>query len=77
MLVDQTGLVDDIVIAAVPFLEGQSLIEREARFTSDIIDGAGQQIRFQGRGLLDRADLDLVEGRGGATPLRVPAQHDM
>ena len=77
VLVDQPGLVGDVVARAVTLLEGQRLVDGDAELAGDHVDGAGQQVRFQGRGVLDHPHRDFVEGRFGAPPGVVARQHDV
>src|SRR5207247_4117268 len=52
MLVDEAGFVEDLEGVAVPLLESETLIERQAEFTGDHLDRAGQQVGFKCRGVL-------------------------
>ncbi len=77
MLEHQTRLINDLKRAAVPLLEGERLVERQPEFAGDHVDRAGQQIGFQGGGVLDRAHRDSPERNGRARPMGVRLEHDV
>ena len=76
MLVDQPRLVGEIPGAALALLHGGGLVEAEAEFAGDVVDGAGAQIDLERRRVLDDADDDRLEGRRFAPPGRVALQLD-
>ena len=76
MLVDQGRLVDDVVLVLVALLESQRLVERQAKFTQDVIDITGQQVGFKRSRILDNLDDDALEVRLLSGPRRVPLQDD-
>ena len=75
VLVDQAGLVGDVEAVAVAFLEGQGLVDGQAELPGHHVDGAGQEVGFQGGGVLDDPHADAVEGRLVPIPGRVRLQH--
>src|SRR5438045_1350969 len=69
VLINQAGLVDDLERLAVPSCEGQPFIERQAELAGDHVDRARQQIGFERRGVLDRANRDSTKAAWRTCPM--------
>ena len=63
VLVDQAGLVEEAEAVAGAAFQRDGLFDRQAEFAGDHVDLPGEQLRFQRRRVLDRADGDAAEVR--------------
>ena len=77
VLKSQPRLEDDLILLPVPSLEGQRLVDAEAKLAGDHVDAARQQVRFQSRRVLDHPDGNFVERRRLARPFRIALEDDV
>ncbi len=71
MLIDQAGLVYDLVVIAIAFLEGQRLINGQAQFPGDHVYVARQQIGGQGGSVFNRPYFNFIKIGRLAPPVRI------